>query len=88
MSESKLIRLIRELLEDLSQDIVEERVVAYIVKELEMGRSLPMVLKDPYISNRIDEDKLGELLQNKEILLTVERELRNSLEKDFRFGEG
>lgn len=88
MAESKLIRLIRELLEDLSQDIVEERVVAYIVKELEMGRSLPMVLKDPYISNRIDEDKLGELLQNKEILLTVERELRNSLEKDFRFGEG
>lgn len=88
MAESKLIRLIRELLEDLSQDIVEERVVAYIVKELEMGRSLPAVLKDPYISNRIDEDKLGELLQNKEILLTVERELRNSLEKDFRFGEG
>ncbi len=88
MAESKLMRLIRELLEDLSQDIVEERVVAYIVKELEMGRSLPAVLKDPYISNRIDEDKLGELLQNKEILLTVERELRNSFEKDFRFGEG
>ncbi|MCL4498732.1 MAG: hypothetical protein M1335_00600 [Chloroflexi bacterium] len=87
MTESKLIAIIRQMLEDLTQDIVEERVVAYIVKELQMGRALTDVLKDPYISNRVDDVKLGELLQNKEILLTVEQELSNALSKDFHFGE-
>ncbi|MCL5292141.1 MAG: hypothetical protein M1548_06385 [Actinobacteria bacterium] len=87
MTESKLLQIIRELLEDLTQDIVEERVVAYIVKELQMGRSLGDVLKDPYVSNRFDEEKIGELLQNKEILFTVEKELGNALSRDFRFGD-
>ncbi|MHB0977614.1 MAG: hypothetical protein ACYC1U_10585 [Candidatus Aquicultorales bacterium] len=87
MTESRLLAIIKELLEDLTQDIVEERVVGYIVKELEMGRTLTEVLKDPYISNRVDENKLSELLQNKEIILTVEQELSNALKRDFRFGE-
>lgn len=86
MTESRLLQIIQQFLEEFAQDIMEERVVAYIVKELQLGRSLTEILRDPYISNRIDENRLGELLQNKEILFTVEQELNSVLSRDFHFG--
>jgi anaerobic ribonucleoside-triphosphate reductase len=81
LPESRIKKLIKELLEDLSEDIIEERVVNYIIRELRMGRPISEVLEDPYIKNRVSDEKLGELLQNKELISTVERELAHTLEE-------
>ncbi len=71
--------VIRQLLEDIGSDVVEERVVNYIVRELRLHRPISEILNDPYVKNRIREDRLGELLQSKELLAAVERELSESM---------
>lgn len=88
MPESRLAKIVRELLEDIATDVVEERVVSYIIKELRLGRPLPEILKDPYVKNRVNEEQLRDLLQNKELIEAVEQELAETLGRDIRFGRG
>ncbi|MDI6891628.1 MAG: hypothetical protein QMD08_01315 [Actinomycetota bacterium] len=88
MPESRLRVIVRKFLEDLSTDVVEERVVNYIIRELHLGRSLSTILKDPYVRNRIDEERLGHILGNSEIIGAVEEELKEAFATlDFRFKE-
>lgn len=86
---SRLAELIRQFLEELDADIVEERVVDYIIKGIQDGRELRVVLSDPYITNRVGEGKLERLISdNPEIIETVEKQLKAAFEKhDFKFSE-
>lgn len=86
---SRLAELIRQFLEELDADIVEERVVDYIIKGIQDGRELRVVLSDPYITNRVGEGKLERLISdNPEIIETVEKQLKVAFEKhDFKFSE-
>lgn len=86
MPESALKKAIRNLIEDMSGDILEERAVNYIIREVHLGRSLASVLQDPYIKNRLDEDKLAHVLENEEIVRAIEEEINHAFkEQDFKF---
>ncbi|MCL2654287.1 MAG: hypothetical protein FWD65_01080 [Coriobacteriia bacterium] len=48
--------------------LLERRAITYIIDELDGGRELFDILKDPYIKNRIDPPKLRQLLADPELL--------------------
>ena len=80
--------VIRKFLEELSEDIVEERVVKYIIREVHRDRSLKKVLDDPYVRNRLNEEEVTNVLERPEIIEAVEAELNRSFkQKDFKFDE-
>lgn len=86
MSDSGVHKAIRKLIEDMGSDIIEERAVNYIVRELHNGRSLSAVLNDSYIKNRLDEEKMGHVLENEEVVKAVEDEISAAFnDKDFKF---
>lgn len=68
--------------EELSEDVLEERVVQYIIRELKNGRRLKSILKDPYVTNRIPEEHISEILANSELIETLENEIQKAFEKD------
>ena len=87
MSES-LTEAIHRYLEELRLEISEERVMKYIVREVHMGRKLTDVIQDPYVKNRVDEDQLEHVLENKEVIEAVEEELGKAFKnRDFNFAE-
>jgi len=87
MSED-LKTIIQRFLEEMQLNVAEERVINYIVKELHLGRKLSAIIQDPYIKNRIDEKRLGAVLENKEIIAAVEEELNEAFKgRDFKFAE-
>ncbi len=78
--------LVKKILDDASVDILEERVIAYIVRELHSGRKMSKILNDPYVRNRVNEERLNELLENEEVVGAVEEELEKAFSKwDFKF---
>ena len=86
MSESALHKSIRKLIEDMGSDIIEERAVNYVIREIHNGRSLSAVLNDSYIKNRLDEEKMDHVLENEEVVKAVEEEISTAFKnKDFKF---
>ena len=86
VSESAIHKSIRKLIEDMGSDIIEERAVNYIIREIHNGRSLSSVLNDSYIKNRLDEEKMGHVLENEEVVKAVEEEINAAFKnKDFKF---
>ncbi|MDP1809368.1 MAG: hypothetical protein Q8L35_07535 [Actinomycetota bacterium] len=84
----KVTVIIQRFFEEMQVDVVEERVVNYILKELHLGRKLSVIIQDPYVKNRVDEDRLGQMLENKEIISAVEEELEAAFKgHDFKFAE-
>ena len=80
--------IIERFFKEMQVDVVEERVVNYILKELHLGRKLSAIIQDPYVKNRVDEDRLGGMLENKEIISAVEEELAAAFKgHDFKFAE-
>jgi hypothetical protein len=58
-------------------DPLEERAISYLVRELKAGRQLFVILEDPYVRNRIAEDRRHALLEDEQLLAAFEQELRN-----------
>lgn len=86
MTESRTQKIIREFLESLSLDVIEERIINYIVREVRMGRKLSSVLQDPYIRNRLTDRQVEDVLKSPEVLDAIEKELEQAFEtKDFKF---
>jgi len=86
MPESGLRKIIKEMLEDAGQDVIEVRVINYVVRELHMGRRLSAILQDPYIKNRIEEERLAHILESTEVIQAVEEEINKAFKKrDFKF---
>jgi hypothetical protein len=79
---------IRAFLQDLSADELEERVVEYVVREVGNGRRLDDALRDPYVRNRLSEEKLRRVLENPEVMAALERSIASAFRsKDFGFRE-
>ncbi len=72
---------ISQFMSDLASDPIEERVVEYIVREVRNGRRLMEVIDDPYVRNRINEDKRGSILENPEIVEALENEIVASIHR-------
>lgn len=70
---------IKSFLEDVTTDAVEERVIEYIVREVHNGRSLMEVIDDPYVRNRLSDEKRAGILENPEIVDALESEIRASM---------
>ena len=69
---------IKQLFEDLTTDPVEERVVEYVIREVNNGRTLMDAIDDPYVRNRLSDEKREAILQNPEVLEVLEREIQSA----------
>ena len=79
---------IRILLEDMSVDAVEQVVVDYVVRELHNGRRLNEILHDPYVRNRLSEERVAKMLDDPSIAEAVDQAVHESFEKrEFGFGD-
>lgn len=67
---------VHNFMTSLFEDPIEERVVEYIVRQIESGRSLFEALEDPYVRNRIPEERRVSLLSDSAVLDSFEKELR------------
>jgi len=63
---------IHEFLNEIAVDGVEERVVEYVIREVNNGRKLSDALADPYVKNRLSEERLVKVLENPEVLSALE----------------
>jgi len=79
---------IRAFLEELSADELEERVVEYVVREVSNGRKLDEALNDPYVRNRLSDEKVAHVLGNAEVMAAIEASISSAFaSKDFGFTE-
>lgn len=82
MAGSKISEIIYRIFKEAGSNIVEERVVDYIVNELRGGRQLSEVLTDPYVESRISREHLIHVLEHKEVLVEFEAQLKESLKHE------
>lgn len=79
---------IRRFLEELAKDPVEEIVVEYVIRELRNGRKLTDILHDPYVRNRLDQERIDAMLAKPEVIDEVEQSVAKSFQtKDFGFSD-
>jgi hypothetical protein len=77
---------IQAFLNDLANDVIEERVVEYVIREVHNGRKLTDALKDPYVKNRLSEEKLACVLENPGIAVALEEQIAQSFKtREFGF---
>lgn len=88
MPEKTLREIIAKFFEEMTIDVLEERVIQYIIRELKKGRRLNSVLRDPYVTNRIPEEHIANILANKDLIETLESEIQRTFEKDLDIFKG
>lgn len=83
--ENKLKDRIANFFKELSVDLLEERLVNYIIRELKNGRRLPSILNDPYIKNRLSEEEMTHLLEKPELIAALEEEINKTFKEQMDF---
>jgi ribosome assembly protein YihI (activator of Der GTPase) len=79
---------VKALLDDLSTDEAEERVLEYVIRELNNGRRLSEVLHDPYVRNRLSADRIDRVMENPELVTALEEQITASFRsRDFGFSD-
>jgi ribosomal protein L17 len=77
---------IHEFLSEIAIDAVEERVVEYVIREVHNGRRLSDALHDPYVKNRLSEERLAKVLENPEVVAALEEQIAQSFRtREFGF---
>lgn len=71
---------LRQFFEDLASDPVEERVVEYVIREVNNGRRLMEVIDDPYVRNRLSDEKREHILENPEVVDALESEIQSAFQ--------
>lgn len=66
----------------------EDRVVAYVIREHERGRTLADILDDPYVRNRCSESERARLLDRPEIVRAVGDDMVESARGTLARGPG
>ncbi len=85
---ASLSEKLQAFLDDLALDAVEERVVDYVIREVHNGRRLTDALKDPYVRNRLSDEKLEHVLENPEVVAALEEQIANSFRtREFGFAD-
>ncbi len=86
MPESKMTDSIRKFLQELADNPLEERIVEYVVREVRNGRKLADALNDPYVRNRLSEERVQHVLADPEVVAVIEEQICTSFQKrDFGF---
>ena len=79
---------LREFMDDLATDAIEERVVEYVIREVQNGRKLTEALKDPYVKNRLSDERLERVLENPEVVTALEEQIATSFStREFGFSD-
>lgn len=79
---------VRAFLDEMALDVVEERVVEYVIREVRNGRKLADVLNDPYVKNRFDHDKVQHVLENPEVAMAIEEQISTAFQRrEFGFSD-
>jgi hypothetical protein len=83
---SNLVAKVQEFMDGLALDVVEERIVEYVIREVRNGRKFADVLKDPYVKNRLNEEKVAHVLENPEIAAAIEAQIATAFKtREFGF---
>lgn len=69
-----------DFFERFFENTTETRVNEFIIRELDAGRNLFDILNDPFVKNRVPEERRTQLLENPEIIDAFMKEL-NELRK-------
>ena len=72
---------LREFMDDLATDALEERVIEYVIREVRNGRRLSEALKDPYVKNRLSDERLADVLETPEVVSALEEQIAGSFQK-------
>lgn len=73
---------VKEFFSSFSGDVVEEHVIQYVTDEIEKGRRLSEILDDPYVKNRLTEERRESLaLEREELIEAVEADIRATFER-------
>ena len=78
---STVAEKIQAFLNDLAVDVIEERVVKYVIREVHNGRKLTEALTDPYVKNRLSDEKLARVLESPEVSAALEEQIAQSFKK-------
>lgn len=81
---SKMVNAIQRLFADMGVEVVEERMLRFIVQEIHNGKSLEEALNEPYVLNNTKPEWRKQILDRPEIVRAVEEEM----EKTFKTQEG
>ena len=77
---------VKALLDELATDEAEQRVVEYVIREVNNGRRLRDVLLDPYVRNRLSDERVRHVMENPEVVEALEEQISESFRKhDFGF---
>jgi hypothetical protein len=66
---------------DLSVDVRRERLVRYIVHQVESGRHVNDIVNDPYVVAHFDEVARGRVLEHPGVIKGVEEQIRRQFAK-------
>lgn len=81
---STVAEKIKAFLDEVATEAVEERIVEYVIREVRTGRKLTDALKDPYVRNRLSEERLAHVLETPEVMDALEAQIAQSFKsKDF-----
>ena len=72
---------LQQFMDELASDAIEERVVEYVIREVQNGRPLTVVLTDPYVKNRLSEEKLAKVLESPEVVSALEEQITASFKR-------
>jgi hypothetical protein len=85
---ASLVDRVQAFMDEMALDVVEGRIVEYVIREVRNGRKLQEVLHDPYVKNRLNEQKLARVLENPEIAAAIEEQIANAFKThDFGFSD-
>ncbi len=85
---SSMVEKVQAFMDELALDVVEERIVEYVIREVRNGRKLKDVLADPYVKNRLNEQKLAHVIENPEIASAIEEQISTAFRtRDFGFSD-
>lgn len=86
MGQSHIVAVLQKFFAEMQVDVVEERVLNYIIRELHLGRKLSAIIKDPYVANRLTEEQVTHILEKPELIEAVEGELEQAFKlHEFKF---
>jgi len=78
---ASIVERLQTFMDELATDAVEERVVEYVIREVQNGRKLTDVFSDPYVKNRLSEQKLAHVFENPEVASALEEQIAASFQK-------
>jgi hypothetical protein len=61
---------------DLSADVREERLVRYILHNVQSGRHVKDIINDPYVVEHFDEVARGRIIENPLVIKGIEENMR------------